>query len=895
MLSPLLRIKKVSPGSSAVLFQLQFDIIRIMRYFLFILLLIPFSPCSISTAFSEMTAYNIDVRYESETQQITGSEEIIFTNKGANPLSALYIALYPNLYLSPYPHRDLDFNRRVYPVAFNSGGLIIRRIEDKDGKALPFFPDPLRGKTLFVVVLPSAIPAGGTYRFFVHFETNIPEKRGVFGYYKDLVTLQGGWHPYLSHFSEGRWDFNSAPQPSRFRVHLSLDETQQALGSSPQVLIDGQATEQKLLMEGDKLPFFSLSIGKHFAKSKQRIGEITLNTYSLPKDRAYTRRIIEVIEAAALHFLKQSGPLPPTNITLTEAYLHQNLTAIGTNMLYLSNRFFKVFPTLKRYHEASLARGLYQLLWRQKRPKEASWVLEALAARDAEHFIQERHGKTFSLANWLKPLGFIPLIDQVLYSKDLPLRQVYFYENIPPLVSEDIRFYNHPSSEAPNIFYKLEILMGKTAFEQIVRRYRDQKDGNTLLFRQMLSELSNSGGGREINSLIDQWLGTRSEIDFSIKQIDEVKIEGRYQTSIHINKQGKGNDPLQIVAQEKNGTLIPIVWDGRSHEHTVVLETTEGIQSVTLDPDLMSNDPNRKNNTLPHKWKVLVDEFQASYDFQTDDLSLRSSLLFQFLYDTNNWVKLLYSQTTAGEISHIAYTRTIKKNHSFTTALTFETREPSLSNRFKEEAGLVSLGYHFIFPDLPLLTEFAKRLTTTFPAFDVGLDYSQQFTDSVFDNSLTMTIDFRRTLSFTNYHEIGTRILIGQSLGKLFENRRFALGGTDTLRGYTPLTFEGENMSLFSFEYRFPLIYESDINLLGLAHTHTWQGALFTSTGMVSGSHNVFKLNRFRSDVGTGIRFFVDLFGVFPSIIRVDLAIPIDSPIKDEEKVHYYLNAGQSF
>ncbi len=64
---------------------------------------------------------------------------------------------------------------------------------------------------------------------------------------------------------------------------------------------------------------------------------------------------------------------------------------------------------------------------------------------------------------------------------------------------------------------------------------------------------------------------------------------------------------------------------------------------------------------------------------------------------------------------------------------------------------------------------------------------------------------------------------------------------------------------------------------------------------MVSASRNVFEFKRFRSDIGAGIRFFVDLFGVFPSIIRFDMAIPINSPIKSEEKIHYYLNAGQSF
>ncbi|VAX30945.1 hypothetical protein MNBD_NITROSPIRAE01-41 [hydrothermal vent metagenome] len=64
---------------------------------------------------------------------------------------------------------------------------------------------------------------------------------------------------------------------------------------------------------------------------------------------------------------------------------------------------------------------------------------------------------------------------------------------------------------------------------------------------------------------------------------------------------------------------------------------------------------------------------------------------------------------------------------------------------------------------------------------------------------------------------------------------------------------------------------------------------------MVDDAHNVFKVDQFKSDVGAGLRFFVDLFGVYPAILRADLAVPIASPREDEQKIHYYLNMGQSF
>jgi outer membrane protein assembly factor BamA len=102
-------------------------------------------------------------------------------------------------------------------------------------------------------------------------------------------------------------------------------------------------------------------------------------------------------------------------------------------------------------------------------------------------------------------------------------------------------------------------------------------------------------------------------------------------------------------------------------------------------------------------------------------------------------------------------------------------------------------------------------------------------------------------------------------------------------------------MGLFSAEYRFPLLYETDRNLLGLAHTHTLQGALFADAGQVTDARNVFRFNDYQYDVGVGLRWYVDFFGVYPASIRIDIAQPVNTPLADEAGLQYYISGGQPF
>ncbi|HLG21414.1 MAG TPA: hypothetical protein VI382_01265 [Candidatus Manganitrophaceae bacterium] len=558
----------------------------------------------------------------------------------------------------------------------------------------------------------------------------------------------------------------------------------------------------------------------------------------------------------------------------------------------MNTRLFKVFPSLKRFHEASIAQGVFLLLWRETLPNEEEWVTEGLARFDAERFMRQKYGNRSNLEQWLKPFSFIPVIDEILYSKDLPLRQIYFKETVAPILNEDVQVFNHPRPEGGAIFSKLRSLLGEALLQRAVSAYRRQiRTGERPSFRETLFQVS----GRDLDWFFEQWLMANPSLDFGIERIDYRKIDGAYQTSIVVKKEGEGVEPLEILAYEKNGSQIPLVWNGKGERHEEVLVTPSPIDVVEIDPRRNSSDPNRLDNRSPHLWKVLLNRYGVSYDFQTHVISYKAGFLFQPIYDNRNRIRVDFNHSDEGNAAHIDYTKILLNNHSISVGGTHEKPETT-ENTFPEEAaGYLHLGYSLNYPDIPLFAEYIQKLTGKYPTFNISLNYNQRFTGGEYSNSFLLGLDLRRFYSFSNQHEIGGRLFIGQSVGTLFQNSRFFLGGDNGMRGYTPLAFEGENMSLFSIEYRFPLFRETDLNLFGLAHTHTWQGALFADTGNVTNAHNVFQFVNYESDFGAGFRFFLDFFGFYPAVVRFDVAAPMASPFDAEQKPHYYLTAGQPF
>ncbi len=841
--------------------------------------------------------YEIEASYENG--RISGRETITFQNNSKREVADLFLFLYPNIYKKRERGVDDGFYKKIYPKGFSEerpGETIIERIE-VEGRPVQIVPvegGALRG-TLIRLPLPKPLPPGDSIEIVVSFSTRIPEKFGPMGRFKDAVYLQGGWHPYLPYFSRGRWDFRTVPERSDFDVTFTIPKGWRIAapgGAREGGTRESGATESSTTYRLDHRGlFFPLGLIRQGVLTERESEGVPLSYLHLKGKTGYAQRVLNAAAAAVAFQAREHGLPQIERIAFSESYLFEELAVWGEGLILVSNRAFKVFPLLAKYHEAAIARAVFIALWQKRLPTEEEWVWEALAALDTGRFFAERHTGR-DLKRLLRPFAFLPIVDQILYSRELPLRELYFGEIKRPSVYENMLTFNRPRLDGGGVMRKLSALAGPSAIERTVAAYLERlRRRDFRPFRRVAEEET----GRDLTGFFGQWLSSNPLVDFGIEEVSsEPMPRGGFKTRVLVSRQGPGIEPVDIRLRQRSGRYDVVRWEGLSTRFEVITFTPSLVSVVEIDPDGVTNDIQRFNNRDPHLWKVLLDRFTLSYDFQTRVISYNAGFSFQRLYDDKNNVLFNVFSNEQSSGTALEYGHIFHYSHGVAFRLFFEKRALAEEGQ-TGLLGVVGARYRLSYPGVPFFAGYVQQLLGKYPSLSLTGDVNQQFTGGEYRRVALLSADLRRTWRISNFHEVAARVFAGHSVGDLFAGNRFYLGGENGVPGYEPLTFAGENLTLASLEYRFPLIYETDLNLGTLIIGHLLQGVIFADAGTVSNGHQTFDVGEYKRDVGGGFRWAVDFFGFYPSLARFDFAYPINSPIPRERKIHYYLSVGQRF
>ncbi|MEK6682801.1 MAG: BamA/TamA family outer membrane protein [Nitrospirota bacterium] len=852
--------------------------------------------------------YDINASFNPDEHTISGIVRITFNP----PLPPLF--LYPNI----YPTKDKKISEkeydRIYPKDFNAGHIKIISVTDAANNSLPFRIDGHKDTTLKI-----ESGHGEPTEIIIAFKTVIPEKFGPFGYFKDIYTLAGGWHPYVvnpptppdnpptSPFSKGgqRGILKGGKGGfiSNYKITLTMPKEYNIalphLWGEERGGIRERGNLKTISIEANDIHYFDMVISKKLVQTKIEKDGCTFSYFHLKKDKKYALAAIDVANDAADFFTKNLGEIKNKSITFAESYLHQDIVSPQENVILISNRFHKAYSYLRQFHNAQLVKGLYYKFWRDIIPKEEEdWVAEGLADYAMQRYIQYKYGQSPSLSGYLKPLAFIPLFDEILYSKKLPMRDIYFKEHNHLVVREDMRLFNNNRPDGSIIFQKLKNLAGEEKFDKIIETYRINLKEESKSFRKISEEITN----QNLGSFYHQWLEINPTIDFGIKSVKKSKInennppfppfskggkggfsDKTYKTEITLEKDNNAVEPVDVKITYKDKTSDTYQWDGKEEEKKIDIESQKPADSVELDPEKVTSDPDRFNNRLPHRWKVLLDRFRISYDFQSHQVEFDLGASTTRIYDDHHFFvfNIFHKEEVDGAnleygYNFGGYNGEDRPLHTISTKLIFEKLSESFAETAKGDEYINAIG-----------------LSYRYDTYRASVEYADKFINGDYSYFKGM-LDLRKELRIANKHSIAGRTMIGQSEGTLPDHTKFLLGGINGMRGYTKSDYKGNNISLFSLEYRFPIIYDHDLNLLSLIIVHTAQGAVFADAGMVSDNRDTFRFKDYKTDVGAGLRFHVDLFGIYPGIGRIDFAIPVGETEKSR-RVHVYLSIGQSF
>ncbi|MEO5656952.1 MAG: hypothetical protein ABIO65_06050 [Nitrospiria bacterium] len=847
--------------------------------------------------------YEIDVTISPADHTIGGVATLTIANHSGLTLNDLMLTLYPNIYREPNAALSRAKFENIYPHTFSPGSMTITAIETAEGTPIEYgvvdYAGP-QSHTLARAFLPRPLPTGQSMHLRIAFTTTIPEKVGIFGHTQGITLLKGGWHPFVSAFRAGEWAVELLPDPARFEVRITAPRAMNLAGADL-IASDPQSGTETWRHRSTRRATVALAFSPFYQQRVQQDGETRLRYFYLPENRRYVREVMDSLHRGLTFYRKEYGKSPVPEIVVASGYLHQDLGAGHEGLMVISTRLFKVFPPLKKYHDAELVKGLLFTLWRGRLPDEEAWVLEGLAEAGTQIYLRERYRRAPNLLRLLKPFAFHPIVDQILYSKNLPLRQIYFKESTPIVPREDLSLFNNKRPDGSTMFFKLTALLGMDTVNEVFQRYVDLASrGEAKPFRVVVQEVT----GRDLDWFYRQWLSVNPSTDFAIRSAHQVRHADGYHTTLEVTKEGEGVEPVTIRLHQRQGPPLTTTWLSYESAFHETFVTPSAVQVVELDPEHKTSDFQRANDRTPPAIKFILEKFPGvSYDFQTKMLSYDFSAYFQRRYDEHNILRISYARNENSTSGLLTF------NHSFDRrVLAYSTRQ-SLSLGVASSRQFVAPGSITTTTEAPFT---AVRVSHVLSNAQVPLGYSDEVQQLLFGaipySTLTTTlsqkvlgsdhpyallarVDMRRQWAFGTLHELAGRALFGQSAGGFHEERRFTLGGSGGMRGYSPTNLIGESILLGSLEYRRPVFRELDANIWGLTLLRRLQVAVFGDIGAIPG-------DRYRTDAGAGFRLTHEFLGLYPVVTRFDIAFPIgveDRLKPDEQNPHFYVTAGQPF
>lgn len=127
------------------------------------------------------------------------------------------------------------------------------------------------------------------------------------------------------------------------------------------------------------------------------------------------------------------------------------------------------------------------------------------------------------------------------------------------------------------------------------------------------------------------------------------------------------------------------------------------------------------------------------------------------------------------------------------------------------------------------------------------------------------TVEGRKYYKVGRAHVVALRLTGGYADGKMPDSGKFAVGGSDTLRGFNDEQYKGDKMIAGSVEYRFPIASKV-------------QGVVFSDIGKAWDEEG-YKLNDLETSVGVGVRINTPI-----GPIRLDVA---KGHGQDSTKTHF--------
>lgn len=253
--------------------------------------------------FDKATIYHMKIAIAPQLDQLSGQQAVRYTNKTGQPLSELYLRLYPNL---------------------TDGSAVISNLK-QDGQ--PLTPAYSMNDSTLVLSLESPLAADESTTLSLDFTVQIPQLEGgnygTFIYDQEILAL-AHFYPFIPVFDDEGWNVE-IPSPmgdiiygesSFYLVEVTAPAAITLAGSGVIIAESTQTDQQIKLFAAGPMRDFYLIASKRFEKISTLVGETTINHYGFPSTAEENELALQYAAEAVRIFNEQIGPYPFTELDL---------------------------------------------------------------------------------------------------------------------------------------------------------------------------------------------------------------------------------------------------------------------------------------------------------------------------------------------------------------------------------------------------------------------------------------------------------------------------------------------------------------------------------------------------------------------------------------------------
>lgn len=244
------------------------------------------------------SVYHIAFLLSDPPTQINGVEEVRYTNTEGVALNEVDFAVFSQIL----------------------GGTINIESFELDGASTPI--TPMNG--IMRVPLATPLQPGKAVTFHIEFAISVPDKGGsfyygIFGYNDSILSMAHAYPTILVYDAQG-WnnktpDLNGDPlfsDTSFYLVSVDAPRNLTLVASGTEIQRSETGDRQQILYADGPARDFYLAASQDFHKKSEKVGEITVNSYTLSQLDAYSQNALTDAGNALADFSDRYGPYPYT-------------------------------------------------------------------------------------------------------------------------------------------------------------------------------------------------------------------------------------------------------------------------------------------------------------------------------------------------------------------------------------------------------------------------------------------------------------------------------------------------------------------------------------------------------------------------------------------------------